>query len=121
MRAPSAEAARIAALNDQCRRELATFGRGTIPGRCVVTRGIAALEPDDQLDIQWRVVAYHEFTEESDPYGEHDFGVIDHPVAGKVFWKIDCFADSACQWGAEHPEDPARSFRVLTIMLAEEY
>ena len=121
MSAPSPQAAKIAALNDQCRRELATFGQGAIPGRCVVTSGIAELGPVFQLDITSRIVAYDDFSEDCDPYGEHDFGAIDHPSAGKVFWKIDLYEDSSCQWGSEHPEDPERSFRVLTIMLAEEY
>jgi len=117
----SATTAKIAALNDQCRRELATFGQGAIPGRCVVTSGIAEQGPAFQLDITTRVIAYDDFSEDSDPYGEHEFGVIDHPTAGKVFWKIDYYADSSCQWGSEYPEDPQRSFRVLTIMLAHEY
>lgn len=117
----SATTAKIAALNDQCRRELATFGLGAIPGRCVVTSGIAELGPAFQLDITTRVIAFRDFSEANDPYAEHDFGAIDHPAAGKVFWKIDTYADSSCEWGSEYPEDPARSYRVLTILLAHEY
>jgi len=67
------------------------------------------------------VTQFEDFSEDNDPYGEHDFGAFDHPEAGKVFWKIDCYADSACEWGSEHPHDPERSYRVLTIMLASEY
>lgn len=54
-------------------------------------------------------------------YGEHDFGSIDHPVIGKIFWKIDYYADSACVFGSEDPSDPTKSYRVLTIMLVFEY
>lgn len=42
-------------------------------------------------------------------------------VPEKIFWKIDYYADKSCTEGAEDPSDAARSFRVLTIMLASEY
>lgn len=122
MSAPLSKAERIAALNDAFRRQVATFGRAAdIPGRCVTTRGIFDLGPEMMQDILWRVVAHHSFPEGDDPYGEHDFGAFDHPEAGKVFWKIDYYADHGCEWGSEHPEDPQRSYRVLTVMLAGEW
>ncbi|MEP7305991.1 MAG: DUF3768 domain-containing protein [Acidobacteriota bacterium] len=36
-------------------------------------------------------------------------------------WKIDYFENEECEYGSEHLEDPAPSFRVLAIMGAEEY
>lgn len=90
MSAPLSKAERIAALNDAFRRQVATFGRAAdIPGQCVVTRGIVDLGPEAVQDILWRVLAFDRFTEDNDPHGEHDFGALDHPEAGKVFWKID--------------------------------
>jgi len=115
--------AAIAALNDRFRATLhiPQFGAQQVPGRAVMTQGIAALDPFTQIEIVAAVRAFDAFTEGNDPYGEHDFGAFDHPVAGKVFWKIDYYDDAECRWGTEAPEDPALSYRVLTIMLAEEW
>ncbi len=86
-----------------------------------VTRGISALPPASQVKIWFAVAAFNDFSEANDPYGEHDFGAIGIEGAGKVFWKIDYFADEAMEEGSEDPADPLSSFRVLTIMLAAEY
>lgn len=118
MSAPVRKAEVIASLNDQFRLSLAQV---LVPGVTLLTHGIDCLSPAVRAEIWNAVREFSDFTEDNDPYGEHDFGSFDHPEAGKVFWKIDVFADSQCQWGAEHPDDPARSFRVLTVMLAEEY
>lgn len=76
----------IAELNDEFRSRLGApvFGK-TIPGRFVWTRGIDALPPEVQIDIWERVRCFSDFTEDNDPYGEHDFGVFVHPDAGKIF------------------------------------
>lgn len=107
----------VAVLNDRFRRSL---GRTSIPGRVVATKGIADLPQADQQSIFHSVISFDEFTEDNDPYGEHDFGSIEHGNT-KVFWKIDYYANSDCEWGSEKPEDPTRSYRILTVMLACEY
>lgn len=104
---------RIAELND-----LARTAMGVID-RAVMTSGIAALGPELQSEIPERIETFSDFNEGNDPYGEHDFGSV--TVDGvKVFWKIDYY-DNEFEYGSEHPEDPAQTRRVLTIMLAEEY
>ena len=65
------------------------------------------------------VVSYDDFTEDNDPYGEHDFGAFE--LEGqKLFWKIDYY-DLELRFGSDDPGDPDKTRRVLTILLAEEY
>lgn len=91
-----------------------------LKGERVHTAGIEALGLEAVLDIWSKVRSFSAFTEDNDPYGEHDFGSLDHPAAGKLFWKIDYYdLDLAC--GSEDASDPVKTRRVLTIMLAEEY
>ena len=56
-----------------------------------------------------------------DPEGWHDFGAVE--IRGEtVFWKIDLYeADSDFRYGAEVPDNPATTMRVLTIMLARDW
>jgi hypothetical protein len=115
---------RIAELNDQLRARVGLpclNGRGAPRGLAVITRGIVELPPGSIAAICSRVRAFSEFDEHNDPYGEHDFGAFDVIGVGRVFFKIDVYADETCQDGSEHPDDPEHSFRVITIMLAEEY
>jgi hypothetical protein len=66
-----------------------------------------------------RAATFDAFTEDNDPYNEHDFGSFD--LCGrKFFWKID-YLDCAMEYGSEDPSDPEQTTRVMTIMLAEEY
>ncbi len=55
----------------------------------------------------------------NDPYGEHDFGAIDHN-GQKIYWKIDYY-DPDLKYGSKDPSGPVQTARVLTIMLANEY
>lgn len=110
---------RIAELNDQLRTALGILSG--VPGTMVMTRAVAALPDQAKFEVLQQVRDFSLFTEDNDPHGEHDFGAFDHPLAGKIFWKIDYYADDRCETGSEAPEDPARSYRVLTIMLASEY
>jgi len=55
----------------------------------------------------------------NDPYGEHDFGSFDHD-GRTISWKIDLY-DRDYKWYSPAPTDPAKTNRVLTILLAEEY
>lgn len=113
---------RIAELNDQLRARVGVpvFGE-SVPGTIMMTRGIAQLDPEAMINVWFAVNQLEQFDAGDDPYGEHDFGAIDVSGAGRVFWKIDYFENASCKWGSEHPDDPKRSYRVLTIMLAEEY
>jgi hypothetical protein len=111
----------IAAANDAYRRRLAVldvFANGRRDGRTVMTSGIAQLPERQQLAILRAVAAFDVFTLDNDPHGEHDFGRIE--VDGLcIFWKFDYYDSAAMEYGAEQPA--ISCYRLLTIMLAEEY
>ena len=120
---PDQRAIQLAALNDRFRSGffIPSFGPRPVPGRIVCTSGIAALPPETQVRIWGQVSEFDSFTEDNDPHGEHDFGAFDVEGVGKIFWKIDYYADSSCSFGAEDPSDTSQCYRILTIMLASEY
>lgn len=102
----------IAALNDRLRR---TF----IGGRVFITPSVAALPEDRRAAVLQAVKDFTDFSPDNDPRGEHDFGAFD--AAGeRFFFKIDYY-DSAIEYGSSDPSNPAKTVRVLTIMLASEY
>jgi hypothetical protein len=104
---------RIAQLNDLARTAMG------VASRVVQTPGIQAFDPAEQSKIREKVERFNAFTPANDPHGEHDFGSFEH-CDFRIYWKIDYY-DKKLEFGSEHPEDPAQTTRVLTIMLAEEY
>ena len=104
---------RIRELNDVFRKS------GGISGRFIMTAGVQALGPILVAELYRLVMRFDAFTEDNDPYGEHDFGSIELGNR-KFFWKIDTY-DKALQYGSPDPADPVVTTRVLTLMLAEEY
>ena len=105
-------AASIRELNDNFRRTLCG-------GKTFFSEGVSALGLAFSHAALAKIRAFNDFDANNDPYGEHDFGSL--TLRGtKLFWKIDYY-DLDCHFGSEDPADPARTCRVLTIMLAEEY
>lgn len=104
------EATRIRFLNDLFR----STGAG---GKVLITQGIQALSDFDA--IIGKVRSFDSFTEDNDPYQEHDFGAFTHN-GRKVFWKIGYY-DPSMEFGSADPSDDEKTVRVLKIMLAEEY
>jgi len=68
---------------------------------------------------QIRDTTFKEFTKDNDPYGEHDFGMVEYQ-GGKYFWKFDYY-DRKMLFGSPQPSDTSLTTRVLTVFLAEEY
>lgn len=95
------------------------FRSSFIGGQVVMTAGVNELPMDVKAEILLKVRSFDDFTGGNDPYGEHDFGFFE--AAGEtLYWKIDYY-DIDCRYGSEDPADPAKTTRVLTIMLAAEY
>lgn len=78
------------------------------PDALVVTGGLAAMFPDDLPSILMRVKEFNEFTEDNDPWREHDFGAFEYK-GEKLFFKID-------DYNGNEGHD-----LVLTVMLASDY
>jgi hypothetical protein len=113
-RIDTAKRDRIRELNDAFRR---TFDSSK--GLPVLTAGVASLTSDTQAKAIRNVGTFDAFDRGNDPHGEHDFGAFE--LAGqRFFWKID-YCDQNMEYGSEDPVDPAKTRRVLTLMLAEEY
>lgn len=91
-----------------------------IKGQIVMTQGVAGMKTNPHDAIMILVKTFKDFTEDNDPHGEHDFGAFEYQ-GERIFWKIDYYADEACEYGSEDPADPSKTYRVLTIMLASEY
>ncbi len=113
MNTPANQTARIAQLNDLCRRAPG------VGGRLVITQGIRMLSAEDQSTIREKVETFDAFSEDCDPYGERDFGSFTHN-GELIYWKIDYY-DPSLTYGSEDPSDPRQTVRVLTILLASEY
>ena len=95
----------IAMRNDRLRTSIPRISK---PDLCVITKGIADMSVDDQVEIMTIVKEYTAFNDDNDPWGEHDFGCFYYNGI-KMFWKIDNYAGD-------------QGLRlVLTILLAEEY
>jgi hypothetical protein len=108
----SGSAERVRQLNDAFRR---TF----IGGVVVVTAGVEALPSQLRSSLLAKVREFDAFTEDNDPHGEHDFGVVEDGDV-RCFWKIDYY-DRDMELMSPDPSDPAATTRVLTIMLVDEY
>jgi len=106
------QSAKIRTLNDAFRR---SFQGGAV----VLTAGIVALGSNVQDRIMAAVQAFDDFSQDNDPWGEHDFGTL--ALCGQtIFFKIDYF-DPTRAMHSEDPTDPSKTERVMTIMLASEY
>ena len=100
-------------LNDKFR---ASGFRG---GRAVITQDVAALPPEEQKQLAEKVRTFKDFTEDNDPFGEHDFGSVTQNGV-LYFWKIDYYNKNLTE-GSKDPTDEKITTRVLTILRSNEY
>lgn len=88
-------------------------------GRVMMTQGVNALADATIAKVLRAVRDFDDFSEDNDPYGTHEFGMLD--IDGeRVMFKIDAY-DQNLEYGSPNPADPSVTTRVLTILLASEY
>ena len=111
--------ARIRELNDAYRKHPWKWNDARRLGRTVVTAGVSAGTLKFLRKVLHAVAKFDKFTDDNDPDGEHDFGNFE--IDGqKIYFKFEYY-DRDCVYGSEDPSDPAKTTRVLTVMLASEY
>jgi hypothetical protein len=69
---------KIRELNDAFRR-LQSGG-----GKLLLTQGISALPQANKIAILGKVASFDDFSEDNDPYGEHDLGAFEH-AGSRIF------------------------------------
>jgi hypothetical protein len=114
-------AAIIAKQNDAFRTSVTALIKapGVPPGKLVMTAGIAAQSDEFRAALIGALVAFDSFDADSDPYGLHEMGVLE--IEGERVWfKFDLY-DENYEYAAEAPTNPARTRRVLTLLLPSEY
>lgn len=114
----------VSATVQQIAQQNGRFRQGdpNVPGIRVITAGVDHLLKRLEIppqELAQLVAQFDDFTEENDPYGEHDFGAFEFH-GHKCFWKIDAY-NTDYSMGSDDPTDLSKTCRVLTIMLAEEY
>ena len=98
----------IQCLNDKLRIE----GRG---GLIILTDRFALVDRQTVRRVFDAIAAFDEFTPDSDPYGEHDFGCLTVGEHG-VFWKIDYYVRSRTALSPD-PANKKLTMRVMTVAL----
>lgn len=104
---------KVRELNDRFRQE--GQGRGSV----MLTTGIQELGHDFIMAAVANVRSFDDFSDDNDPWGEHDFGAVE-VQSEKVFFKIDYY-DPNLTKGSENPANEGITHRVMTIMLPSEY
>jgi hypothetical protein len=117
------DVAAIAAQNDAFRR-VACLGIAPdqpIPGRLGGPQSLIEAGDGFVTEAVQATGAFDTFEPENDPAGWHDFGAA--TIRGEtVFWKIDLYeASSDFRYGAEAPDNPETTMRVLTVMMAHDW
>ena len=117
----------MAQINDVGRRNeywMARLANGPAPepqfARLFITRG-ANLHPRGMEALRLLLDGPTQDHDDIDPYGDRDMRKV--TLDGTKFYlKVDCYAPADdLQWGSESPEDDAKTTRVFTCLLADEY
>lgn len=113
---PDAIAKSIRLKNDAFRK--AVFMGPQPDGKAFMTSTVGKLTEQTKAMLFFKIITFDDFTQDNDPYGEHDFGCIELDGIPKIYWYINYYEDASL---TERAEDPVNAYRVLVVMFAEEY
>lgn len=102
----------IAQLNDNLRKNPGCPG-------WMMTRGVTKLGLEKINLVLEKIKNFDNFNEDNDPYGEHDYGSVEHDGL-TIMWKIEYY-DMSLKCSSDDPSDPKKCRRIITLMLSEEY
>lgn len=89
-------------------------------GRLMMSRYVADRGPAFHQKCIEALAGYDAWNADNDPWHEADFCTLD--IDGeKVFAKLDCYDKHDQNFGSEDPADPAKTLRIGTLMMPEEY
>ncbi|MBL1430665.1 MAG: DUF3768 domain-containing protein [Robiginitomaculum sp.] len=108
----NSNSATVARLNDTLRTE-------GIGGDILLTLGVQNLSHSVRANVLSAIRKFSDFSEDNDPYDEHDFGRVTIDEVN-FFFKVDYY-DTAYKGLSPDTADPNVTRRVLTIMRADEY
>lgn len=109
---------RIAELNDRCRLGLDPTGKIIVTSTCLATIA-PSLDPASKLLAQGRILSAVRAVEFSADSPERDlawFAIVEH----KLMLKIDYY-DLDLTFHSDDAADPAKTRRVMTVMLTSDY
>ncbi len=116
---------KVAAQNDAFRRNACLaipYGVGdpVLKGRMVITQSVDANGMAFVMFCLDAIGRLDHFPADNDPDGFHDFGSVE--VFGTAVWfKIDVYDNDRLSFGSDMPDDPAHSYRVLTVLLPSDW
>lgn len=119
---PAADIARaeqIARLNDRVRLGLDRHARIVITRNCLEQLAEAPGAPEVSFVLQAKLMAAFRDCTFGEDSPERDFAAITF-LGLKVWAKIDYYAPGL-EFGSDDPADPAKTVRVMTILLPEDY
>ena len=112
--------------NDRCRKALVDkqeFSLLQAEGcffRVMMTASFQAeFDETARLAALKTIAEFDDFTEDNDPYGEHDF-IICQFEGQTIYAKFDYY-DATLEHGSPDPDDLSQTYRVLTLMLPLDY
>lgn len=89
-------------------------------GRLMMSRYIADRDPDFHTKCLEALRVYDGWNADNDPHGEADMCILD--IDGEKVWaKLDYYSRANLNYGSEDPSDPAKTFRIGTLLFPDEY